>query len=120
MISQIGNANLNFGAAIELLKQGKLVQRAGWNGKEMFIFQRPADSIPIKTVVENIKSLPRSVKDYYRGLGFYVPENNEVKFTPYLCMKAADHSIVNGWMASQTDMLANDWVEVHVVYAAAG
>ena len=27
-------------------------------------------------------------------------------------MKAADDSIVNGWLASQTDMLSNDWMEV--------
>jgi hypothetical protein len=27
-------------------------------------------------------------------------------------MKAADGSIVNGWLASQTDMLADDWVLV--------
>jgi hypothetical protein len=30
------------GQAIEALKQGKLVQRKGWNGKGMFIFQRPS------------------------------------------------------------------------------
>lgn len=36
-------------------------------------------------------------------------EDVPVKFTAYLCMKAADGSIVNGWLASQTDMLAEDW-----------
>jgi hypothetical protein len=28
-------------------------------------------------------------------------------------MKAADGSIVNGWLASQTDILAEDWVLVN-------
>jgi hypothetical protein len=27
-------------------------------------------------------------------------------------MKAADGTVVNGWLASQTDMLANDWMIV--------
>ena len=35
-----------------------------------------------------------------------------VKVMPYITMKAADGSIVMGWLASQTDMLADDWVIV--------
>lgn len=116
----IGNTNLSFGQAIELAKQGKLVQREGWNGKGMFIFMRPGDSIPVKTVVENIKTLPDGVKKYFQNLTEGAMENIAVGFTPYLCMKAADDSIVNGWLASQTDMLAKDWVEVQVVTLAAG
>lgn len=114
-LTMVGKANLNFGQALELVKQGKLVQRAGWNGKAMFIFMRPADYIPVKTVVENIKSLPQAVKNYYANVTEGAMENISVAFTPYLCMKAADDSIVNGWLASQTDMLAFDWVEVEVM-----
>jgi hypothetical protein len=81
---------------------------------------RPADEIRIDIVVNNIKSLPKSVKDYYAqditsGHGVQVPrefidEDDTVMFTAYLCMKAADGVIVNGWLASQTDMLSNDWI----------
>ena len=39
-------------------------------------------------------------------------EIDKIKFTAYLCMKAADGTVVNGWLASQTDMLANDWMIV--------
>ncbi len=46
-LTMIGNTNLSFGQALELLKEGKLVQRAGWNGKDMFIFMRPEDNINI-------------------------------------------------------------------------
>lgn len=42
----------------------------------------------------------------------YVKETDRIKFTAYLCMKAADGTVVNGWLASQTDMLANDWMIV--------
>lgn len=106
-----------FGTALEALKQGKRVAREGWNGKGMFVFMRPADEINIETVVDKIKSLPQTVKDFYLqdivdGEGNRLPIDfgDNVKFTAYLCMKAADGTIVNGWLASQTDMLSEDWV----------
>ena len=110
--------NKNFGEAIEALKQGKLVTREGWNGKGMFIFMRPADELHIDMVIDKVKSLPQSVKDYYLqdvlddndNRVYPAAENDTIKFTAYLCMKAADGTIVNGWLASQTDMLAEDWI----------
>lgn len=77
----------------------------------MFIFQRPEDSLPTDMIVNQVKSLPESFKRW-------VANNNgdsatdKIKFTAYLCMKAADGTVVNGWLASQTDMLANDWMIV--------
>lgn len=107
---------MDFGKSIAALKQGKRVAREGWNGKGMFVFMRPADEINIETVVDKIKSLPQSVKDYYlqdivneNGERLHVEETETVKFTSYLCMKAADGTIVNGWLASQTDILSEDW-----------
>lgn len=109
--------NLNFGQAIEALKQGKRVAREGWNGKGMFIFMRPADELHIEMVVDKVKSLPQSVKDYYAqditnsdGERIATYPDDNVKFTAYICMKAADGTIVNGWLASQTDMLSEDWL----------
>lgn len=108
------NENLNFGAAIEAVKQGKLIARKGWNGKGMFVFQRPEDSLDIETIVHKVKSLPNSVKGFFASktnpnLENRLDGSTKVKFTAYLCMYAADGSIVNGWLASQTDMLAEDW-----------
>lgn len=101
---------MNFGQALEEVKKGNLVTREGWNGKGMFIFQRPEDTLPI-TILLGAKSLPKSVKDYYELKNQPIVENNlpKIKFTAYLCMKAADDTIVNGWLASQTDMLSEDW-----------
>jgi hypothetical protein len=96
---------MNFGEALEQVKQGKLISRSGWNGKSMFVFMRPADDIP-HSVIPTIKSLPQSVKD---KLAKEESTGPSVKFTAYLCMKAADGTIVNGWLASQTDMLSDDW-----------
>ena len=103
----------SFGQALESLKVGYLVTRLGWNGKGMFIFIRPADSLPIEFVAKGIKSLPTGVRQYYAQDLEYKSENQRedtVKFTAYLCMKAADGTIVNGWLASQTDMLSEDWM----------
>lgn len=97
---------LTFGQAIEFIKLGQLVTRAGWNGRGMFIFQRPADTLEVDFIIEKVKSLPQSLKDYYNRDNH---SNHPVVFTSYLCMKAADGTIVNGWLASQTDMLADDW-----------
>ena len=103
-----------FGWALEQLKQDKLVMRKGWNGKGMFIFRRPEDTLDYG-FIDKVKSLPQSLKDYYNS-SFWSKSGPEqgltnVKFTSYLCMKAADGTIVNGWLASQTDMLAEDWEE---------
>lgn len=104
---------MNFGQAIEQLKAGNLVAREGWNGKNMFIFMRPADEIGISAVIDVVKSLPQSVKDHFKKEDAKRDGSEQgltkIKFTAYLCMKAADGSIVNGWLASQTDMLSEDW-----------
>ena len=109
---------MNFREAIELTKQGLLVSRNGWNNKGMFIFIRPADELSIDFIVDKIKSLPQSMKTCYlqditNEEGYRVPigESDVVKFTTYLCMKAADGAIVNSWLTSQTDILAEDWIE---------
>jgi hypothetical protein len=105
---------LSFGDAIEAAKHGKLIARQGWNGKGMFVFQRPADTLTTG-FIPNVKSLPQAVKDWIdqhlddkinRGEIGLTP----VKFSAYLCLKAADNTIVNGWVPSQTDILAGDWI----------
>lgn len=101
-----------FGLAIEAAKQGKLISRSGWNGKGMFVFLRPEDKLSPEMVVNKVKSLPKSLKDWIYNNGPLIPLANrtdDINFTAYFCMKAADGSIVNGWLASQTDMLAEDW-----------
>ena len=94
--------NLNYGQALEALKEGKRVSRKGWNGKGMFIFQRPADKLD-KDFIPKVKSLPETVKT------FLVDQGRDIEFLAYLCMWSATGEVVNGWLASQTDMLSNDW-----------
>ena len=107
----LGEETGTFGQALESLKRGHLVARKGWNGKGMFIFMRPEDSLPTNMIVNQVKSLPESFKKWIAN-NYGDSEIDKIKFTAYLCMKAADDTVVNGWLASQTDMLANDWVIV--------
>lgn len=107
----LGEETGTFGQALESLKRGHLVARKGWNGKGMFIFMRPEDSLPTNMIVNQVKSLPESFKRWVVN-NYGDSETDRIKFTAYLCMKAADDTVVNGWLASQTDMLANDWVIV--------
>lgn len=105
----------NFGIALVMLKQGRLVTRSGWNGKGMFIFHRPGVNLTIFEVLKAI-TVPEAVKKYFDqkhqpAKKFWADNQPIISFTSYLCMKAADDTIVNGWLASQTDMLAEDWME---------
>lgn len=82
---------LTFGQAIEALKAGHCVARGGWNGKGMFLY-----------LIKGVE-LQQGLK---YGYGEYV---NEPAFVSSICMKTADNKLVVGWLASQTDMLAEDW-----------
>lgn len=98
-----------FGQAIQSLKRGLLVTRKGWNGKGMFFFMRPSDQLPTEMVVNKVKSLPESFKKWVAD-NYGDSTSDVIHFTSYICMKAADNTVVNGWLASQTDMLSEDWI----------
>ena len=83
---------LNFGDALHMLKLGKKVARAGWNGKGMFLFLVPGSTFKV-----NRPPL----------LGIY-PEGTEINYCHHVDMKTADGKIVP-WLCSQTDALAEDW-----------
>lgn len=102
--------DLTFGHALDAIKRGGRAARAGWNGKNMFIFMRPG-YVSDANEIQLFPSVHEAVKFYFLGKRSVNKEKpvEAVVFTPYLCMKAADDSIVNGWLASQTDMLAEDW-----------
>lgn len=81
------NHMLNFGNVIEGLKLGKKFIRSGWNGKDMFIaLQTPdegsANTLPYIYIVTQRPATPN------------------------------DKPVRVPWLASQTDMLSEDWSEV--------
>lgn len=83
-----------FGTAIDYLKQGKKVARKGWNGKGMFLYYVPAASYAPCTDI---------ARETFGG--------NDVPYGAYIAMKTAQNNVVP-WLASQTDMLAEDWTVV--------
>ena len=90
-----------FGDAIEALKQGKRVARQGWNGKGMFLFLLPAsDGIPTKVIHD--PALRAVIESEVGGETFDACGS--------IRMFTADKKILTGWLASQTDILAEDWV----------
>ena len=90
---------MTFGMAIEALKAGKKVARAGWNGKGMWL------------------SLSCDGTREVAAENFWSPHNAEharlnggkATVLPSITMKTASGEILMGWLASQSDMLAEDW-----------
>ena len=77
---------MKFGAALEALEQGMQVAREGWNGKGMW-------------------------------LELQHPDANSKMTLPYIYINYPDDARVTPgarvpWLASQTDMLSNDWMVV--------
>jgi len=85
----------DFGAMVSWLKTGRKAYREGWNGKGMFIFLRKG------RVIENASG------PMVEGTGETTFESRD-----HICMKDAQGKCVVGWLASQTDLLAEDWVLV--------
>ena len=91
---------LNFGQALEALKAGRRVSRSGWNGKGMYLWLLPEAKVPAEWCKE-----PR-----LRELAENNPDGSKTMHClPSIRMKTADGKVLTGWLASQTDMLAEDW-----------
>lgn len=88
---------MDFGSALKLLKQGKAVSRRGWNGKGMFVYLVGAGRYPPSTPTGELLA-----KQQIDG---------KVPYLPYLALKSVNGEVVP-WLASQTDVLANDWEPV--------
>ena len=93
--------NLNFGQAIEALKQGKRIARQGWNGKGMFVFKQVPANVGIQ-YVPNMQSLPSDVKDEF------VKRGNNLNYSNQMCIVKEDNTI-DSWVASSSDTFAEDW-----------
>lgn len=83
---------MNFCLAIEAAKKGAKITRRGWNGKGMFLYYVPEGRYPART--DAAKSI--------------AAEDGKVDYGAYIAMKTAQGNVVP-WLASQTDILADDW-----------
>ena len=80
---------MNFGKAINLLKEGKKLRRKGWNGKNQYI--ELATNISYKNADGEIININ------HKTIG-----NKAIAFV-------GTSGIQIGWLATQSDMLSDDW-----------
>lgn len=88
---------MNFGQALLELKDGEKVARLGWNGKDMYVALSPGFTIGADRV-------------YSRPIAQEIGDGQGV-FREYLMLRTVDGQYVP-WIASQTDVLAEDWTVV--------
>ena len=94
---------MNFGMALENLKNGHKVCREGWNGKGMWLVLMPELNLPPFSSQEpGAKVNDRTAK--------HIGVDTPLHCNPYIVMWTADQKWQPGWLASQTDMLAEDWL----------
>lgn len=89
---------MTFGDAILMLKDGKKVARAGWNGKGMWLALSLGHA-----ALEASKFWAEPNRRHAEQMGGFAT------VLPCITMKTAGGEILMGWLASQTDMLAEDW-----------
>ena len=97
----------DFGQALESMKEGKKVARAGWNGKGMWIALSGTGAGP------NGGRMTKAADFWNPHSRKFAEENGgQAEVLPTLIMKTAGGQILMGWLASQSDMTAEDWVVV--------
>ena len=94
---------MDFSAALKHLKNGAKLERVGWNGKGMFIVLMPALNLP----PFNTQGTLRKVND---RTAKWIGEDKPLRSQPYIAMKTVDDKWQPGWLASQADILAEDWI----------
>lgn len=92
---------MTFGLALEALKRGAKVARAGWNGAGMWVaLGKGADFLAA------VAFWNEHARAFAEGNGGGAPVR------PYFILKTAQNDIMMGWSPSQSDALAEDWLIV--------
>lgn len=98
---------MNFGEAIAALKAGKKVTRDGWNGKGMFLLMAGGYTVH----KEDLRPNSPISKEFLESRSL-----DKMEILPHIDMWTVNaqgrQAYLAGWLASQTDMLSEDWVEV--------
>lgn len=106
----------SFSKAIDMVEMGYRMARLGWNGNNMCIFYTEGSNVPYekcKKAVQDALVCARSeeIGDMLRMCS-EAGTDPIVKINPHIDLVCDDGSITCGWVASQSDMLSNDWVVV--------
>lgn len=82
--------NMSFGLAIEAAKMGRKIARAGWNGKGMYVF-----------LVSEVEFCTQADISEF--------DDQDVGVSDLLVLRTAQRTFQPGWLATQSDILADDW-----------
>jgi len=96
---------MDFGKALEALKEGKRVARKGWNGKGMYLYLVHGCTVDKENLRNEASFHLPCDEGAMHGTGV-------ANFLSHIDMRTANGDVCVGWLASQTDMLAEDWVIV--------
>jgi hypothetical protein len=94
------NKNLDFGAALQALKDGLKIQREGWNGKGQFCIKAGGYSVP----VDKLREGTHFTKQFIESKG-----QDAMQIAPHIDLWNAQNIYVPGWVPSQGDLFAEDW-----------
>ena len=96
--NQINLKGMSWSDALNRLKEGFLVARKGWNGKNMFLYYVESTTFTVDR--EPLLSIFKA--------------GTKIAYRDHIDMKTAtkDHIECVPWVCSQTDALADDWVFV--------
>ena len=90
---------MNFGEAIQAMKDGKKVARSGWNGKGMWVIYNPGSK--------------GETHPMFEGSVYKLHGVDECEILPHFDMYTVNsegrRAMLPGWLASQSDMDASDW-----------
>ena len=95
---------MNFGQAIEALKEGKLVTREGWNGKGLFVMKQIPAEIGLE-IIPKMQSVQESAKKVLVSRGTTLKYENQM-----LIIKP--NGTVDSWVPSSSDVFAEEWTIV--------
>lgn len=98
---KVVSERMDFSYALKYAKEGLRISREGWNGRGQYVCYQEACAITrrFKPNVNPTSTIGRSDESGSRCL------------LPFLLIRTVDGSFVP-WLASQTDLLAEDWVIV--------
>lgn len=91
---------MNYSQALNKARDGYRIARSGWNGKGMYV------ALQVGSVIKAEQARGGVAK-------FLADEDvDDIEILPHLDMRTADRKVCVGWLASQTDMLADDWMVI--------
>ncbi|MDO6737080.1 DUF2829 domain-containing protein [Wenyingzhuangia sp. 2_MG-2023] len=105
----------SYSEALKAVKQGKMIQRKGWNGKGLFVFMQVPSVIDVVKTVPKMQSLPESVKQEFlkreakhKEQNIFSKTNTTLQYVNQMAIVDKKNKI-QGWSPSVADTLEEDW-----------